>query len=387
MDNTDSVYVKLQEHLDRQAVGFPATRSGAEIRILKHIFAPDEARIALNLSYKPESLETIYSRAKPQVVSIAELERLLERIQRKGGIESKSINGKTQYCIAPLVVGMFEMQLGRLTPDFIRDFDEYIGNYRFGIEFLGTRLPQMRTIPISKSIPLRLSISNFDEVTAALQLAAPPFVIIECICRKKKVLEGKECRVTDRKETCLAIGHVGQTVLSTGQGRQIDKNEALQILELNQKQGLVLQPSNTQKVDFICSCCGCCCGMLGLHKTLPEPLDFWSTNHYAILKVDACNGCGICEKRCQVGAIKVESDNRMAEIDRSLCIGCGLCVAGCPTNAIHLRKRPVQVTPPQTREELYDIIQANKQSRMSKLKMTTKLIIDSIRTGRYQLFK
>lgn len=275
------------------------------------------------MSYKPEFPETIFSRAKHLAASIEALERMLERIQRKGGIESRIINGKTQYCIAPLVVGMYEMQLGRLTPDFIRDFDEYIGSFRFGIEFLGTRLPQMRTIPISKSIPLQLSVSNFDEVTAALQQADPPFVILECICRKKKSMEGKECRVTDREETCLAIGHIGQTVLKTGLGRQIEREEALEILEQNQKQGMVLQPSNTQEVDFICSCCGCCCGMLGLHKTLPQPLDFWATNYIAAMEVDACNGCGVCEKRCQVGAIQVGPNNQVARIDRTLCIGCG----------------------------------------------------------------
>ena len=48
-----SVYRSLQEHLDRQAVGFPATRSGAEIRFLEKLFTPDEARLALHLSYKP----------------------------------------------------------------------------------------------------------------------------------------------------------------------------------------------------------------------------------------------------------------------------------------------------------------------------------------------
>ena len=387
MDKQELAYRNLQRHLNRQAVGFPATRSGAEIRILKHIFTPHEAEIASRLSYKPEPLETIFDRCGSLVDSIETLAILLERIQSKGGIESRTNDGKTLYAIAPLVVGMFEMQLGRLTPDFIRNFDEYIGSFRFGIEFLGTRLPQMRTIPISKSIPLQLSVSNFDEVTATLQQAEPPFVILECICRKKKSLVGKECRVTDRQETCLAIGDIGQTVLNTGLGRQIEREEALEILEQNQKQGMVLQPSNTQNVDFICSCCGCCCGMLGLHKTLPQPLDFWATNYTASLKLEACNGCGICEKRCQVGAIQVGSDKQIAEIDRSLCIGCGLCVAGCPTDAVSLRKRPHQFSPPQTREELYDIIQANKQSSMGKLKMTTKLLIDSIRTGRFKLFE
>ena len=52
MEQDRKVYIKLQEHLDSQAVGFPATKTGAEIRILEHIFTPKEAEIATNLSYK-----------------------------------------------------------------------------------------------------------------------------------------------------------------------------------------------------------------------------------------------------------------------------------------------------------------------------------------------
>ena len=45
MDRIEQVYIKLQKHLNNQAVGFPATRPGVEIKILKHIFAPEEAEI------------------------------------------------------------------------------------------------------------------------------------------------------------------------------------------------------------------------------------------------------------------------------------------------------------------------------------------------------
>jgi hypothetical protein len=70
----EPVYIKLQKHLDDQAVGFPATRSGAEIKILKHIFTPEEAEIACCLSDKFEPLETIFSRAGQLVASSEELE-------------------------------------------------------------------------------------------------------------------------------------------------------------------------------------------------------------------------------------------------------------------------------------------------------------------------
>jgi len=387
MQQNNPVYVRLQKHLDNQAVGFPATRSGAEIKILKHIFTADEAEIACCLNYKFEPLETIFKRARHLVASADELKKSLERIQKKGGIESKIENGEFFYCNAPLVVGMYEFQLNRLTPEFIKDFNEYTSDKKFGLEFLSTKLPQMRTIPVSKSIHPRHNVSTFDEVITLLQQAEDPFAIFDCICRKKKALEGNTCKVTDRKETCLGIGGLARTALLTGIGREITRDEALAVIEQNQQQGLVLQPSNTEKAEFICSCCGCCCGMLGIQQTLPKPLDFWASNFYAAVDRDTCQGCGACMKRCQVGAVSVARKKQPAEVNRDRCIGCGLCVPACPAKSITLVKKPAEVRPPETRAELHEIIMAGRKGRLGKLKLTGKLIVDSVRTGHMNLLK
>lgn len=387
MENEERIYIKLQRHLDSQAVGFPPTGSGAEIKILKHIFTPEEAKIATCLTYKLEPLEIIFERARYLVESPEKLAELLDGIEKKGGIELKIKGGKRLYCNAPLVVGMFEFQLGKLTPEFLKNFDEYSSDKTFAVEFLSTKLPQMRTIPISRSIKPQHNVSTFDEVTMLLQQAEGPFVIIECICRQKKTLEGASCKVTDRKETCFTAGSMAQAVLRHGVGREITLNESLAILEKNQKQGLVLQPSNTEKAEFICSCCGCCCGMLNLHKHLPKPVDFWSSNFYAVVDISICDGCAVCEKRCQVGAVRVSKKKQQSSVDLNRCIGCGICVPTCPQKAISLRKKHTQVRPPKTKEDLYDIIMSKKKGRLGKLKVTGKLLIDAIRTGQTHFIK
>ena len=387
MERTEQVYNKLQKHLDNQAIGFPATRSGVELKILKHIFTPDEAEIACCLSYKLEPLKTIFSRAAHLVDSPEALEKCLDRIQKKGGIESKIKNGKMHYCNAPLVVGMYEFQLNRLTPEFIRDFNDYTSSKDFGVAFLSTKLPQMRTIPVAKSIHPQHHVSTYDEVATLMHEAEEPFVILECICRKKKSIEGQSCRKTDRKETCLAIGDMGRMAQQAGQGREISKDEAMSIIAKNQKEGLVLQPSNTEKAEFICSCCGCCCGMLGVHKSLPKPLDFWASNFQAAVDRQTCEGCGTCEKRCQVGAVSVSEEKQVAVVDLNRCLGCGVCVPTCPTKSITLVKKPDEVRPPQTREDLHEIIMAGKKGRLGKLKLADKLIIDSVRTGHMNILK
>ena len=387
MEKNNQVYVKLQRHLDNQVVGFPATRSGAELKILQHIFTPSEAEIACCLSYKYEPLATIFSRAGHWVESAGDLEKILADIQQKGGLESKNKDGRMHYCNAPLVVGMYEYQQNRLSPEFIEDFNEYTSSNNFGLAFLSSKLPQMRTIPVSKSIRPQHNVSTFDEVKSLLQQAEEPFVIIDCICRKKKSLEGITCQVTDRKETCLAIGSMARMSLQSRIGREISRDEAISIIEQNQKQGLVLQPSNTAAAEFICSCCGCCCGMLRIQKTLPKPLDFWAANFYAAVNRETCTGCGACVKRCQVDAVSVAQKKQPAEVNQDRCIGCGVCVPACPTESISLVKKPSPVKPPQTREDLHEIIMAGKQGRLGKLKLTGKLIVDSVRTGHLDLLK
>ena len=127
--------------------------------------------------------------AGPGIGDYGELEKILDRIQKKGGLEFRITTGEKHYCTAPLVVGMYEFQLERLTPEFIKDFKAYTSDRHFGIEFLSTELPQMRTIPVAESILPQHDASTFDEVTILLEQAQGPFVIIECICRKKKRLE------------------------------------------------------------------------------------------------------------------------------------------------------------------------------------------------------
>ena len=230
MAQDDKVYIKLQKHLNNQAIGFPSTKTGVEIRLLKHIFTPEEAEIATFLRYKFEPLEQIYSRVGTQIKSPEQLRDFLDNIQKKGGIEIKIKNGENHYCNAPLVVGMYEFQLNRLTPEFIKDFNDYTSDKAFGIEFLSTELPQMRTIPVAKSIHPQYNVSTFDEVTTLLQEADDPFVILECICRKKKLMEGEPCKVTDRKEVCLAIGGMAQMAIASDIGRQISRDEAMLVI-------------------------------------------------------------------------------------------------------------------------------------------------------------
>ena len=372
----DAPYRNLQQHLNRQPIGFPPSRTGADIRLLKHIFSPDEARVAACLSHVLEPLDIIYSRAEALVENRDALETCLASMVKKGGIEIKKRNQQTLYANAPLVVGMYELQLGRLTPEFIDDFKAYTSEKRYGISFLTGKHSQMRTIPVHQSITPQVPAADYDRVLCLLEKANPPFVILPCICREKKALQGETCRQTDRKETCMAIGSIAQTVMEMEIGRQISRKEAIQIIQENQEDGLVLQPANSREIDFLCSCCGCCCSMLSLQKELPLPLDFWDTNFQAVLDTETCVGCGMCVKQCQTNAMtltSVDEKRSKAKINPHRCIGCGHCVTNCPVDALTLAPRKQQVQPPETREALNAILLKEKQHTLAPVKVIGKL--------------
>lgn len=374
MSPTDKVYRALQKHLDKQPVGFPSTPSGVELRLLKQMFTPEEAQLALHLSYKPQTARKIHAKLKKRDVSLDQLNTMLDRMAAKFVIHHGLRNGAMCFSLVPLVVGMYEGQLKKLTPEFVSDFDEYTSDKRFGLSFLSTELPQMRTIPIEKSLTPTHSVMGYDHLETLLTESNGPFVISECICRKSKEMKGEPCQKTQRTETCLAVGITAAACIKAAWGREIDRQEALSIMRQNQTDGLVLQPNNAQQVEFICACCGCCCGMLNVHKMLPKPNEFWSSNFLAVVNHEDCTGCGTCVDRCEVNAVALKGPEDLASVNPDRCLGCGNCVPTCPAEAISLEHKPSETTPPPTAEALYDIIMEKKKGTLGKFKLALRLM-------------
>ncbi|HJX23504.1 MAG TPA: 4Fe-4S dicluster domain-containing protein [Candidatus Bathyarchaeia archaeon] len=312
--------------------------------------------------------------AKGSGMSFGNVESMLNNMARNGVIGLVEKEGTRHFYTIPFDVGMFEGQLKRLTPEFLSDVEQYTTDKAFGLAFLSTELPQMRTIPLGKSISVEHHVTTYDHIADIINGTDGPFAILECICRKMAGMKGNPCKKTSRQETCMAIGDIAKNVVQNASGRAISREEALEIARMNEADGLVFQPSNTRKVDFVCACCGCCCGMLRVQKMLPKPVDFWATNYYASANAEACSGCGTCVERCQVDAVTVDDDAGTSFVNHNRCIGCGNCVVTCPTGAMSLLKKEKEIVPPRDSEGLYEVIMANKKGPLGKIKLATKLM-------------
>ena len=52
-----------------------------------------------------------------------------------------------------------------------------------------------------------------------------------------------------------------------------------------------------------------------------------------------CLGNGDCENACSFGAIRINPETRLPEVDEELCTACGACVKACPKGIIELRNK------------------------------------------------
>lgn len=320
------VYKRLAKHLDNLPASFPATDSGVELRILRRLFTPEEAKAAMALTMFPESAEAI---AKKLGKNESDIERLFYNMSKKGLILRLGMEQNT-YMAANFIIGIWEYHVNALDEELIHDVNEYIPQI-WEKTWAKQKTQQLRVVPVSKSISAEMNIMPYEAAESMIKIQSK-LVVAPCICRKEQNMVGHGC---DRPlETCLMLGAGAFFYEQNGTGRPVSQEEALDILNKAIEAGLVLQPSNSQKPSVICMCCGCCCLVLKHLNRMEEPAKVANTNHYAFVSENDCTGCGDCEDICQMGAITVENESAVVSLKR--CIGCGLCVARCEFDATTL---------------------------------------------------
>jgi NAD-dependent dihydropyrimidine dehydrogenase PreA subunit len=138
-------------------------------------------------------------------------------------------------------------------------------------------------------------------------------------------------------ETCMIFGEEAQYYIEREAARQIDKDEALSILQRSVDEGMILQSCFTKGSEIICSCHGDCCGILSGYlaagvDACASANSYPNNSHYNLVyDKDACVQCGACVDRCPMSAISMDDTNH--PVVNALCMRCGQCGMVCPASA------------------------------------------------------
>jgi len=345
----ESIYRNLAEFLNRLPDGFPPSDTGEDLRLLERLFTPQEAELAVHLTLERETAEIIAGRARLPLDIVAP--RLHEMAQKGLVFAAQAPDGSSLYQAVPLVVGIYEFQIKDMSPELLAAFRAYWSTAKESPPV--ETVPQMRVIPVGESIDLPLQALPYEQVNELVK-SHNRFAVTTCICRRTAKMRGKGCQAPE--ESCLIFGDWADYYVRTGRGRSIDRSEVLEILGRADAANLVLQPSNSRTISFICTCCGCCCGVLRGLKQHPRPAEVVASAFVVRLDPEACQGCWTCLDRCQMGALVAGDGHVILKSER--CIGCGLCVTTCANKALALERKSetARIQVPPTMDDTWHII-------------------------------
>ena len=186
----------------------------------------------------------------------------------------------------------------------------------------------LRVIPVNEAIEPESRILAYDDVMKLVE-NAKTLSVTKCSCRVIDGACGKPL------EVCIQVDRAAEYSLERGTGRALSKSEAIEILKMCEKEGLVHVADNRQVLGHvICNCCKDCC----LNWSVMTGPKKWvvPSRFTAVVDPDLCTGCETCAERCFFDAIAVNDD--LAVVSAEKCMGCGVCTICCPTEALRLKE-------------------------------------------------
>ena len=337
----DNAYKALAERLDALPNGFPPTDDGVELRLLAHIFTPEEAALAAQLRLTLETHAQIADRLGYDAVS---LRGQLKEMVRRGLIAAGRTDAGLGYGLMPFAVGIYEMQVNTIDAEFACLFEDYY-HQAFGA-VLGITPQIHRVVPVEQSVPVDMEVRPFESA-ADIVAQAKAWGVMDCLCRKQQALIGQPCE--HPVDVCMVFSTTPGAFDQSTTVRALTQEGAMTTLQRAAEAGLVHSVSNKQQgAWYICNCCTCACGILrglvdlGLANVVARSAFVNQVDE------DACIGCGACVEKCQFGALSV---NGIAHVDALRCVGCGVCTVACPAGALSMVRRPdAEIMPPPATE-------------------------------------
>lgn len=347
-DESIDIYERLAAAQEALPHGFPRTKSGVEIKLIKMAFSPEEVSLAGQLTRFPETAAEIAKRVDMDAADVTVLlesliPRRLIRLDSPGhdlpGV-TLQFEGEKKYRLGPFLVGWYEANMRLLDKEFAELFEQFVIEGG-GERILAPRPGVLGVVPVRGSLKPELmkTMEPHLDIDAHFK-RHERFVVLPCVCkREQEFLHGHSCDMPMKR--CGFVGVPPQTPLSEN---VLDREEALKLFgELEQMghvhlaaYGYVMEAETPQFVGT-CNCCACCCGVLHSQKLAGLSEGAQKSNYRAVIDPEECISCGECIERCPVNAIAEDENNdNKSLVERTKCIGCGVCVIGCPTDAIEL---------------------------------------------------
>lgn len=297
----------------REAIPF-----GPEYYALAPILNEYQAKIAMYLKFREKvSAEDV---AQSSGEPYEKVKEALDYIAWSGVAFVNTIEGVDKYWQDIFVPGHLEMinnnkELVAKYPEVAESF-YYFGSKKgpmaAGIMPVGGG--PMRVLPIQRSIDSNSRKASYEELSIHLN-EAHVFSVSDCSCRTSREAMGEGCGHL-KEEMCIQLDHAAEYYIKTGRGREITREEALEIIRRAEDNGLMHSIPNLDEpghTHAICNCCGCGCYAMRLANEFVNN-DIVRSNYKSV-------------------------------VDESKCVACGECVDVCPTNALRLGQKLCSVKP------------------------------------------
>lgn len=348
----DKIYEELSQHLDKMPAGFAKTKSGAELKLLKKFYTPEQAKIALQLSPKPEPSSKIAERLG---MDLQEASEKIEQMAREGSVFRYRTAKGPLYSQANFLMGIYEWHVHAVDKEIAGYADDYY-EAMFEHHWKGLETKQLRVVPVDQSIDGKDMVSSYHVLRDLVKgNGKGPYAVAPCICRVEKIHQG--CENSRPLDTCLTFGAMAQYYIENGIGKQLTEDELMDKLKECEDAALVPFATNSQEIANMCMCDDSCQLLKNLSK-FEKPAEEVHSAYFAVINEELCSECGECIERCQMGAISEASrsagaDEMVMKVNIHRCIGCGLCVPTCPTEAIEMQIKTQLPDTPKTGMDMH----------------------------------
>jgi len=360
----EDTYRRLARHLESLIMGYPY--HDALIDLLKEMFSPAEAEVALAIPVDLKPLEVVTASAIASRTSLPEsavMEAFSSLSERNMIYSGVTADGTMGYAHLQVGYGMPQTFFWEGKQDErARKMAKLVLKY-FTVPttrevYGGTPTKSFKYSPADLTVDIPMQGVLPHEQIGPIVDASTRIAVAHCPCRiSARVLGRTDCEHS--LEVCIKYDELAEFVITKGLAREISKDEALHILGNAEREGLVHMVDNARGgIKHTCNCCGHYCWNVGIIRRRKIPRDVLMAVYFTReTETEECIGCGNCVDICPVNGVQIVDDK--ARVDQDWCIGCGVCAVECPTGAISLERR-LDDEPPLSFSHLHERIRKER---------------------------